>query len=241
MNLFPVVYVLSIVAQFAFVPLFLKYYWPVKCKTSLLYKMICASLYLITAVSCMKTADNFSPFAKYMLTALIFGWFGDLFLHAISEKKAFFAIGFLSFMTGHVFFILAFMNVQKNLFPGTPVFVAGEIVAVVLIFAAFAAYAFITKMKLGVIGIAIGVYAVVISSMLVKGVSLCTRLFMAGSPQTAWSLATIGIGAILFVMSDATLAEMLFGSHKSRLLRIFNITTYFAGQVLLASSILVLR
>ena len=228
------------VAQFAFVPLFLKYYWPVKCKTSLMYKMICASLYLIAAVSCMKAADNFSPFAKYMLTALIFGWFGDLFLHIISGKKVYFAIGFLSFMTGHVFFVLAFLNVQKNMFPTAPVFAVGEIIAIVLIFAGFAAYAVITKMKLGVIGIAIGVYAVVISSMLVKGVSLCTRLFISGSTLTAWSLATVGIGAILFVMSDATLAEMLFGSHKSRLLRIFNITTYFAGQMLLASSILVL-
>ena len=241
MNLFPVVYVLTIVAQLAFVPLFLKYYWPVKSKTSMMYKMICASLYLIAAISCMKTADNFSPFAKYMLTALILGWFGDLFLHVISEKKIYFGIGFISFMTGHVFFILAFLNVQKNMFPTASAFTIAEIIAIVVIFAAFASYAIITKMKLGVIGIAIGLYAVVISSMLVKGISLCTRLYLSSSELTAWSLATVGIGAILFVMSDATLAEMLFGTHKSRLLRIFNITTYFAGQMLLASSILVLR
>ena len=47
------------------------------------------------------------------------------------------------------------------------------------------------------------------------------------------------LAALLFLLSDATLAVLLFGGQaKNRPLKIFNILTYYSGQVLIGSSIM---
>jgi hypothetical protein len=49
---------------------------------------------------------------------------------------------------------------------------------------------------------------------------------------------TVGLGAILFFLSDASLGIILVDDKPvKRGMRIFNITTYYAAQVLLAASI----
>ena len=53
---------------------------------------------------------------------------------------------------------------------------------------------------------------------------------------------TVALGAILFVLSDGSLGMILFAGKKgNRPLKIFNIVTYFAAQILLASSIFFIR
>lgn len=241
MKLYPVIYVMAILLELAFVPLFLKHSWPKKCWKSFRLKMVCSSLFLICAMCCMGIRDNYSQFARLMLAGLILGWVGDLFLHIITDKMVIFGIGLLSFLAGHVLYIIAFLRVQSGAFPQAPAFTAAEIIAAAVIVVGLCIYAAVTKMKLGIAAIPVGMYCVTISVMLVKAITLCTRMFTAGDANAPWVLATVGIGAILFVMSDATLAELLFGGkEKNRTLKIFNIGTYFAGQILLASSILIL-
>lgn len=237
-----IIYALAVALEFVFVPLFLKYSWPQKCWKSFRLKLVCAALFVISGICCMFWADNFSPYAKYMLIGLVFGALGDLFLHLITDKQIVFGIGLLSFLVGHIFYIIAFGKAMTYQLPQANVFDWRAIVAVLLIFAAVAVYAVKTKMKLGIAAVPVALYALTISTMLVTAFQLCGRFFLEGFNNDISSICTIGIGAVLFVLSDGSLALLLFGGkEKNRPLKIFNIATYFAGQVLLATSILFLK
>ncbi len=234
-----IIYIIAVALEFVFVPLFLKYSWPKKCWTSFGLKMVCASLFIITGVCCMFWSGNFSVYAKYMLIGLVLGALGDMFLHLITDKQIVFGIGLLSFLVGHIFYIIAFGKALTSQLPQVNVFDWKAILAVVVIVALLAVYAVKTKMKMGIATVPVALYAVVISFMLVTAFRLCGHFFYEGFDNDVAIICTVGIGAIMFVLSDFTLALNLFGGQeKNRPLKIFNIATYFLGQVLLATSIL---
>ncbi len=64
---FKILFALSIVAEFVTVPIFLKYYWPKKCKQSLIFKMISATLFVICGFSAMQMSGNNTSYAAIML------------------------------------------------------------------------------------------------------------------------------------------------------------------------------
>ncbi len=234
-----IIYAVAVALEFVFVPLFLKYSWPNKCWKSFRLKMVCASLFVITGVCCMFWADNFSVYAKYMLIGLIFGAIGDLFLHLITDKQIVFGIGLLSFLVGHIFYIVAFGKALKDQIPQASVFDWRAILIVLVIFACLVVYAVKSKMKFGIAAVPVALYALTISMMLITSFQICGRFFLEGFDNDIATICTIGIGAILFVLSDGSLALLLFGGkEKNRPLKIFNIVTYFAGQIFLATSIL---
>ena len=234
-----IIYAIAVALEFVFVPLFLKYSWPKKCWKSFRLKMVCSTLFLVTGVCCMVWAHNYSQYAKFMLIGLIFGALGDLFLHLITDKQVIFGIGLLSFLVGHIFFIIAFGKALKDKLPQAKVFDYRAIIAIVLILIFLVIYAVKTKMKFGIATVPVALYAVTISTMLVTACQLSGRFFLEGFDNDIATICTVGIGALMFVMSDFTLALNLFGGQeKNRPLKIFNIATYFIGQVLLGTSIL---
>lgn len=234
-----IIYAIAVVLEFIFVPLFLKYSWPKKCWKSFRLKMICASLFIVAGVCCMFWAKNFSVYAKYMLIGLILGALGDMFLHLITDKQIVFGIGLLSFLVGHIFYIIAFGKALKSQLPQAKVFDWRAILVVVIMLIGLTIYAVKTKMKMGIATVPVALYAATISMMLVTAFQLCGRFYLEGFDYDVGIICTVGIGAIMFVLSDFTLALNLFGGQeKNRPLKIFNIGTYFAGQILLATSIL---
>ena len=64
----------AVLAEFYTVPTFLKHYWPKKCKMSLLFKMISATLFVLCGVLSMKIAGNNTSYASLMVLGLVFGW-----------------------------------------------------------------------------------------------------------------------------------------------------------------------
>ena len=62
-----VAFALCCVAEFVFVPWFLKVMWPNASKKSLLLKMICASLFVAVGVLSIYIADNHTEYAYTML------------------------------------------------------------------------------------------------------------------------------------------------------------------------------
>ena len=236
-----IIYIIAVVLECIFVPLFLKYSWPKKCWTSFGLKMVCSALFITTGVCSVVMAQNHTPYAKFMMIGLVFGMLGDLFLHLITDNKIVFGLGLFSFLIGHIFFIIAFGKAMRHQLPQANVFDWRAVIAIVLLVAAFALYAIKTKMKLGVATVPVALYAVTISTMLVTACQLSFRFLYEGFNHDIGIIFTVGLGALLFVMSDATLAVFLFGGQdKNRPLKIFNILTYFAGQVLLGTSILYL-
>lgn len=219
-------------------PLFLKLSWPTRSIKSLTAKMVCATLFLSVGFLSVKLAGNTSAFAYTMLLGLFLGWVGDYFLH--SEKNSFFAIGFISFLAGHVVYIKAYVTALGT-FNGYNNINIAEIIALVVILLiamlVFKKYKleFSTKiLKLGIV-----VYTVILSTMFIKATALGINFLLSGGENGVLALVVLSLGSLLFVLSDATIGILMFGGQKkNRPLKIFNIVTYFAGQMLLASSIL---
>ncbi len=232
--LFGVFYVL----QCVFTPWFLKASWPNRSNKSLLLKMLAASVFVATGILSMYIAGNFSQFAFTMLAGLFFGWIGDFFLHSSSQK--FFVIGFVSFLIGHIFYIVGYVNALK-IFDDYSNFNAVEIIAgVVLAVVALVGFKkFKLQFSMKALKYAIILYTMILISMFIKATALGVNYMLSGGENGLFALIVLSFGALLFVASDSTIGILMFGGQKSnRPLKIFNIVTYFAGQMLLASSIL---
>ena len=115
--IFMIVYALAVVAEFYFVPMYLKAVWPEKSMRSLKYKMVCSALFMLAALCCMFYSNNYTSYTAFMLTGLAFGLVGDLLIHYPTPKKAITALGGVSFFIGHIFYIVAFSVTMKNYFP----------------------------------------------------------------------------------------------------------------------------
>ncbi len=224
--------------QCVFTPWFLKASWPNRSNKSLLLKMVAASLFVLTGVVSVFISCNFSQFAFTMLAGLFFGWIGDFFLHSSGQK--FFIIGFTSFLVGHIFYIAAYLNALKT-FEGYSHFNVPEIiVGVVLVIAALiSAKKFNMQFSMKALKYAIAFYTVILITMFLKASALGINYMLSGGSCGVLAAFVLTLGSLLFVASDATIGVLMFGGQKSnRPLKIFNIVTYFVGQMLLASSIL---
>lgn len=188
----------------------------------------------------MLIADNTSPYAITMLIGLILGWIGDYFLHA-KPTNAYFVTGFLSFLVGHFAYIFAYVKATPLIDPDYKTFNIAEILvgAVLIIVALITTKVLKVNFAPKVVKYAIGVYFIVITVMFVRASALGYCYYSTGGKYgiIAWLLLTVG--SIFFVLSDSTLGIIGFGGQKKNYpLKIFNIITYFWGQVMLASSIL---
>ena len=238
-----ILFALCVAAEFVTVPLFLKNSWPKKTKASLLFKMISSTLFVLCGVLAMKIGNNSTEYAKLIIWGLVMGWLGDFFLHLPNDKIYFFGIGLFAFLAGHIFYIIAFQKAIMIYYPNANAVTWYEVLAVVIIVGLIALYAVRKKIKAKAIMVApVVLYAITISYMLVKAVRLCVAFWGYGLFDHMVLLCiTVALGALLFVLSDGSLGLILFaGKNKNQKLKWFNIGTYYAAQVLLASSIFLL-
>lgn len=229
--------------EFVFVPLFLKVMWPNPSWKSLMLKMICATLFVAVGVLSVFIADNHSQFAYTMLIGLAFGWLGDFFLH-VNTTQTCFIIGFISFLVGHFVYIRAYICAIDNIFPDYSQINIAEIAVAI----AFCVIAGVCAYKLKVVmpgwytKLGMGFYFFVLVTMFIKATALGLNYMLSGGENGIVALAVLSLGSLCFVMSDVVLGVILFGGFKKNYpVKIFNIVTYFAGQVLLATSILFIK
>lgn len=242
--IFKILFALTIIAEFYTVPKFLKYYWPTKCKQSMLFKMISATLFVLCGIFAMKISGNNTSYAYLMILGLVFGWLGDYFLHSLKDRMIEFIIGVVAFLVGHIFYIAAFYHALKTLRPDVKLFNWYDFVAVGAIFALVTVYVVLKKLiqKKGVMVIGLMLYGIFLTAMVVKAVLYMYAEWEYGINDTMVpALLTVGIGSVFFFLSDGSLGLILTGDEVKRKMRIFNIITYFVAQILLASSILFVR
>jgi hypothetical protein len=68
--------------------------------------------------------------------------------------------------------------------------------------------------------------------MFIKATSLGVNYMLNGGENGILALLVLGFGSLFFLLSDATIGILMFGGQKkNRPLKIFNIVTYFAGQL----------
>ncbi len=237
---FKILFALAVVLEFVFVPLFLKYSWPDKCKKSLMYKMICSTLFVLAGLLAMKITGNNTSYAKLIIWGLVFGWLGDLFLHLLTDKIWVFGIGLVSFLVGHIFYIAAFQKAIYVSYPQAHTVAWYEVLLVLALVGLIVFYAVKKKIDIkNIMAVPVLLYALTISCMLVKALRFYVGAWFYGGSDHLFALfVTVAVGAIFFVLSDGSLGMILYGGEsKNRPLKIFNIATYFAAQILLASSI----
>lgn len=240
--IYKVLLAVCVIIEIIFTPLYLKAFWPRPNKKSLKLKMICSTAFVCTGILSMFIADNFTPYAITMVIGLVLGWIGDYFLHAKSNMQ-YFLTGGGSFMIGHLAYIIAFIR-------AIPVFNADygyvtipEIVAFVIMFIIFG-YIMIKKFHFETpfLKALTFLYGFFLLTMLIKSVTLGITYFGTGNENRILVLIWLVLGGLMFFMSDFSLGVMLLGGHnENRQIKVFNIVTYFGAQMLLASSILLVR
>lgn len=226
-------------------PIFIRAQWPRKCVKSFVWKVISATLFvgygvfLMFAGGCADVA-----FSKYMVIGLALGWLGDVLLHLTALKKdpskifegASFVAGLVAFLVGHIFYVLAYINALQGIDKWNSGTIKTIIIIVAIMLVGFVIAQLIVKLKLGIAVVPVLLYAITISTMLACAVMLAVNTFSV-APEFAFIVA---LGAVLFVISDGTLVFCIFGSEKAKnsySLKVVNLTTYFIGQMLLASTI----
>lgn len=235
-----VLFCLCLVVELFCVPWYLKALWPEKCRKSLILKMVCSTMFVSVCVLSMFIADNFSRYALTMLVGFVFGWIGDYFLHA-KPSNAYFVTGFISFLIGHIIYIVAFVKATPVIAPGYEQFNGVEIAVIIGIVTLLMVAAEVVKVKFSpsVVKVGVIIYLLAINSMVVRAAVLGYSYYKTGAEFGIVALLLLGIGATAFLLSDITLGIIIFGGRKKNYpIKIFNIITYFWGQVMLASSIL---
>ena len=234
--LYKVLTALVCLAVMALAPIFVKEQRGGPCPRSLFVKMVAATGYLAAGGLCVAMTGACSSFDKWILLALFGSWIGDLFLH-LWQTKVFPAIGFLGFLSAHFFFIAAYWTGVKAMDPDRGFFTWPEIAFVVLFDVFFVIFAAKTGLQLkGIIAVPILIYATVITTMLCKAAVLGITAVRTGAAHGAWVLVCALAGALLFVASDFTISILMFNEKqkKNYPLKMFNIITYFAAELLLA-------
>lgn len=233
---------LAIIIEIIFVPKFLKAQRPGICVKSFCFKMICATMFVLIGFLCRYYSGNTSEFAKYMLTGLCLGWFGDFFLHIKIAQNLMSGIGFCFFSASHVFYIIAFSKAANQYFSEEIAITVIKVILIVLVM--FFSYLYIRlkkKMKLTLLtGPVIFGYGLLLVPMMVNAVTFSAEYIIAGYPNAILGGICLICGGISFFMSDISLAFLLFNEpDKGRIgLKNHNIGTYFFAQTLLALSML---
>ncbi len=157
---------------------------------------------------------------------LILGAAGDVLLQFMDcrpkDREPFFRAGLGAFLIGHVFYIVAFALLGRV--TGWAVLLAA------VLFAALFLLQFPARMDLKGQKVPVYAYAAVISVM----TAFAVLSFGAGARG-----ALVGLGGILFLVSDAILALIFFSPLREKSLPTWNLITYYAAKIVRAYAIAV--
>ena len=239
--MFKILFIVAALAEIPLVAWFLKIYWPNRNIKTLTRKIICSAVFVLCGFFAIKASGNGSLYADYILWGLVLGMIGDVFLHSIKGSNVSFAIGVVSFLAGHIFYIMALQRAIYTTGFSKGAFTWYEIVIVAALLIVTVTYCIVTgtfKRK-GIMAYGVVLYGIVLAIMLAKAIRYVIGEIAYGmNDNMAMVVVTVGLGAVLFSLSDISLG-LILSSDKPRVRshRIFNIITYYAAQVLLAASI----
>lgn len=226
-------------AEFFALGHYIKIMYPKIGWNTLLSKSLCSLIFVVTAITAQAFSDG-GVTMNTMLAAFICSFFGDVFLHVypkLGNEIVNYALGGVSFLTGHVLYIVSFVKAEKC-------FVLPEnILAIQLVSAAVLCVAVnvlmrVFGLKLGKFTVPVIIYSFALMIMVVKAVTLGYTFVSTG--EEILPAVAIGIGAISFAASDIVLASDFFTGGKDLKKKTANMILYYGGQMLLATSLLIL-
>ena len=139
----------------------------------------------------------------------------------VPQKKAF-LFGLVSFLLGHVFYVLAFFSVSQA---------DSSLLIVILIISVFSTGVFFRlKSYLGAMMVPVIFYVIVITVMVMGAGSVLLDNSLPGNGRVI-----VFTGALLFYLSDLFVARNRF-VEKAFINRLLGLPLYYSGQFLLAFS-----
>jgi uncharacterized membrane protein YhhN len=159
-------------------------------------------------------------FKTFLIAALIFSWFGDVFLMVTDLLPSIFVAGLFSFLISHVLYIIAF---NQNQHPPKEVPLIRKHPWIIFVLIVYGIYMFNSlKSDLGSLIVPVLVYIVVILTMMLYALNRYGKVSIR-------SFMWVSAGAFLFVISDSLLAINKFadpfdGAH------FWVMITYMAAQ-----------
>ncbi len=208
---------------------------------ALLLKSVVSLLFICVAVCGFwhaAASGKLSPLCPFVLTGLIFGLLGDIWLdlkYIFPEKdEPFTYAGFYCFGIGHVLFIagmlLSCCPAGRSLFALLPL-LGGLVLS-----GGNAVLEKPMKLNYGKLRPTVILYGFLLFSMVLTAGSLA----LAGGRQVK-TLTLLFAGGVLFAVSDLILSGTYFGEGRERPIDLaLNYICYYAGQFLIASSLMFL-
>ena len=167
---------------------------------------------------------QFHPIYKYylfILIGLVFCLGGDFFL-ALPQKKSF-LFGLISFLLGHVFYILGFFYIAHE----SPWTWVGSVIFLVI-----SGWVYIRlRPNLGSMKVPVLVYLMAITVMISGAWSVLGDFYLTGLGRVM-----VFAGAVCFYVSDVFVARDRF-LKKKFINRLIGLPLYYAGQFLIAFSV----
>ncbi len=180
----------------------------------------------------MLLVSNFDAFPtkKWLLSALIFSWIGDVILLFASKSEIYFILGLIAFLIAHLLYIVLFWKQNK-----TEDFRKKRLFWVATILTLFYLKELTTLLwpTLGGLKIHVFVYAITISVMLIVALK---GYFSWGKTSGLW----IVFGAMSFIASDSFLAINKFSAPFENA-NLWIMVTYITAQFCITSGILELN
>lgn len=192
--------------------------WPILLKAAASAFFVLAGIYGV----CRKKGSR--KVSGMMLGALLCSFVGDVLLALDKEEGILFVLGVVSFAAAHILFSLAFCSISgvRKM----------DVIAAVLVFAGLMPMLFVGNFDFqGLLPVLIG-YAVIISFMMVKALSLwrCRQ----GRKRF---VCLVMMGGVLFLASDILLLFWLFGIGVPKEVQSINWILYYLAQGCLSSSL----
>ena len=189
-------------------------------------KGLAAVIFCCIGMFAMATAAVNQSFARLVVFGLCFGALGDVLLNlrfvfpTVGQKI--FLAGVAAFLTGHILYLCAIVPLSQNL---TVCLIAGVVLA-----AALLTWIFRTL----TVKLAFKIFGVLYIGAIVLMTAVAIGNVVTAPGTAAWMHA---VGAVLFTLSDIVLIFNTFGKEQKFSLRITNLSLYYLGQLLIASSL----
>lgn len=175
-------------------------------------------------------AANTASFGKLIVIGLVLGLVGDVLLNlrnVFEGRKSMlvFALGILAFLSGHFLYIAALIRLKADIVAWAAVL---TVIISVLAIPPLMRRITAPSMGLKIFGY---VYLVVVIAMF-----SCAAMLLVKLGASALTVL-FAVGALLFMVSDFIMIYYSFGK-KIKPLRAINLLSYYAGQLLIAITIL---
>ena len=194
-------------------------------KARAINKYFMATMYLVFAIVIFFRKYEFATYQTMLMAALILAWLGDVFLvFDFNRGGDFFLAGNICFVLYEQIVLVDKGGYRFNDFAWT--FIAA---GAMLAFAIFASGRWPKKIKLGKMRWPMMFY---LSSIFMHGMTGLALITMM--PGTKYAM--MGLGSVLFMISDIDLNIYRFVFNNNKWLVRFNSLTYFTGLLLIVLS-----